>query len=646
MQSSPVEQIRSSVDIVRLVSQHVPLKKAGRTFKGLCPFHSEKTPSFVVFPETGRWHCFGCGEGGDIFTFLMKIENLTFPESLRRLAEDAGIPLDSFQTAAKDKELYDRLYSANEAAALFYHGLLLNSPTVREYVRSRGITDDTARKFLLGLAPEADDALQHHLQRNGFTLDEMLTAGLLYQPDTGAPRDRFHGRLVFPIRDAKEHVVSFGARALAAGQQPKYLNGPQTDLFDKGSTLYGLSLAASAIKREKRAVVVEGYVDVVIAHQGGFDNVVATLGTSLTERHVQGLRRMAPEICLALDADPAGQHASQRGGEIGPQAVPGVQLPAGASGAEPRLTLGRVGSARPLLGFDRVSVTVALLPSGKDPDEVILESPEAWREAVANARPVMEQAIIWAGARYDIQTLQGKREAAEALTPLLAEVADPVSRAYYLELAARELKVDRGALAEQLATLRHAAGRRTRTAPSTGTSTNSRAPLGHPETYAVTLVVEAAQRGLMAPEFHSGQIAAPELRALLAQLQELLAESRAEWRPELLDQIDDPWLAPAVARVRTMLSFSSRLTEAEITSEAAALSIELQESQLAVELKELLALAEDSDPAEALSIRKRIAATVAARAALGGSSHKRNTTTHTPSIPWRYRSETAEEVRG
>src|SRR5207249_1693994 len=212
----------------------------------------------------------------------------------------------------------------------------------------------------------------------------------------------------------KGQIVSFGARALAAGAQPKYLNGPQTEIFDKGSTLYGLDVAAAAIKREKKAVIVEGYVDVVVTHQGGFENVVATLGTSLTERHVQELRRMAPEICLALDPDTAGETATRRGGSVGPQAVPGVQVAAQRS-REPTVLLGKGSSARPLLGFERISVTVAVLPDGKDPDEVVLEDPEIWVNAIKNARPVMEQAIEWAGKQYDIHSLQGKREAADAL---------------------------------------------------------------------------------------------------------------------------------------------------------------------------------------------------------------------------------------
>src|SRR5438552_10561328 len=244
MPDSPLEQVRAAIDIVELIGQHVTLRKAGRTFKALCPFHTEKTPSFVVFPESQHWHCFGCGEGGDVFTFLMKVENLTFPEALHQLADRVGINVSS-QRRETDEQIHakERLYTANEAAAVYYHGLLMNSTSVRAYVASRGITDDTVREFLIGLAPDGQDAMQRQLTGQGYSPDELLSAGLLYQQEGGRLRDRYWGRLMFPIREAGGRIVSFGGRTLSADVQPKYLNGPQTDLFDKGSILYGLHAA-------------------------------------------------------------------------------------------------------------------------------------------------------------------------------------------------------------------------------------------------------------------------------------------------------------------------------------------------------------------------------------------------------------------
>lgn len=635
MEVSPVEQVRAAVDIVRLVSQHVALKKAGRTFKALCPFHGEKTPSFVVFPETGRWHCFGCGEGGDIFTFLMKIENLTFPEALRRLAEEAGVPIARVQESRQDREGRERLYAVNEAAAVFYHALLLNSGATREYVKRRGITDETTRTFLLGLAPDASSALQHHLSQAGYSTDEMLAAGLLYQGDDGPPRDRFRGRLIFPIRDAHGKIVSFGARALDSGQQPKYLNGPQTDIFDKGSTLYGLYAAAPAIKREHRSVVVEGYVDVVIAHQGGFENVVATLGTSMTERHVQELRRLAPEICLALDPDTAGETAARRGGSVGPQAVPGVQIAAQRS-REPSIVLGKVGATRPLLGFERLSITVAVLPDGKDPDEVILANPDVWRDAIEHALPVMDQAIAWAGQQYDVRSLQGKREAADALLPLLGELADPIARSHYVELAARELKLDARALSERLARLRKPPARPSRKAAVTPDQSPISASLAQTEVYAIGLILEAAQRGLPALDFNANQFTDPDLRALLLTVEDLLGSARADWRPELLDEIHDPWLTSALARVREQLAITRRLPEAEILSEASFVAVQLRQTQLAREHSELQALTEEPPDETTPSLLARIAANSQARAEAAAMAQGKRLGTHPLTIPWRY----------
>src|SRR5687768_17157821 len=232
MQPSPVEQIRAAIDIVQLVSEHVALKKAGRTWKALCPFHSEKTPSFVVFPDTGRWHCFGCGEGGDIFTFLMKVENLNFVEALTRLADRVGVPISHTRNEAERKEENQRLYAASEAAAVYFHQLLLNSKRIMSYAGERGIGEGTIQSFLIGLAPDSSDAVQRTLGQQGFTRDEMEAAGLLYISEEGAVRDRYRGRLMFPIRDADGRIVSFGGRTLNPEINPKYLSGPQTGIFD------------------------------------------------------------------------------------------------------------------------------------------------------------------------------------------------------------------------------------------------------------------------------------------------------------------------------------------------------------------------------------------------------------------------------
>ncbi len=629
---SPVEQVRAGVDVVELISGYVQLKKAGRTHKALCPFHTEKTPSFVVFPATGRWHCFGCGEGGDVFTFLMKVENLTFAEALRRLADRIGVPIVASRENEERREVNKRLYAANEAAAVYYHGVLLSSPPARQYVASRGIIDESVQSFLLGLAPDAYEAMQRHLLGQGFNRDELLAAGLLYAPEDGPPRDRYRGRLMFPIRDADGRIVSFGGRALGADMQPKYLNGPQTDIFDKGGTLFGLYGAAQAIRKEERAVVVEGYVDAVVAHQAGFHNVVATLGTAITERHLRQLARLAPEICLALDPDQAGETAVLRGAEVARDALSDTAVP--------------VPTYRGLIRYaagSRASLTVALLPEGKDPDELILADPEAWRATIASARPVVEHAIDALARQHDLTSARGKAEAAEALAPLLRDVADPIQRAHYVEAAAQRLRIDSLALAERVGQGRRSGGAARGLRPvagGVGSAANlgvsgragegpgPRLPTPDPrartqgqragaEHYALALLVAAVQRGLPHPDLGADDFPDPSTRGLMLHLAELLrTASRSEWRPDVLATVGETWLQEPVDRVREFLPDVGRLTDAQLSAASHAMRRQLRDSRLAVELREHSMALEEADPEDRERIKAKIAENSRERAAL------------------------------
>ncbi|MBM2811794.1 MAG: primase [Chloroflexi bacterium] len=611
MTESPVEQVRGGVDIVDLISQYVTLKRAGRTFKALCPFHAEKTPSFVVFPDTGRWHCFGCGEGGDVFTFLMKHENLTFPEALRRLADRIGVVITQVRESPEKKEANARLYAANEAAAVYYNSVLLNSQPARRYVAGRGVTDDTIREFLLGLAPDSFEALQRHLHAQGFTNDELLSAGLLYEPENGPLRDRYRGRWMFPIRDADGRIVSFGARGMTPDAQPKYLNGPQTNIFDKGNTLFGLHDGVTAIKQERRAVVVEGYVDVVITHQAGFKNVVATLGTAISERQLRTLARLASEICFALDPDAAGQAAALRGAETAQTALADTAV--------------LVPTYRGLIRYEagsRATLTVATLPDGKDPDEIVLADPARWSEAIGSARPVVDHALDWVASRHDLSTASGKAEAMDALVPLLQAVADPIRRAHYVELTAQRLKmIDARALVERLrqlgssrpgATARRLSptttlSRRPREQSSALVGGGGRPPRGIEQHYAIALLVEAAQRGLpyIAPD--ASDFSDPEARALLLRLVELIqTDARAEWRPDLLELAREQWLERPEAAVRQYLADVQRLADVQITASLHSIGRQLHDGRLALELPELVALANEADSEVQAQIRARI----------------------------------------
>ncbi|MBI2917666.1 MAG: DNA primase [Chloroflexi bacterium] len=427
------DEVRQRLDIVEVVSQYVQLQKAGRHFKARCPFHSEKTPSFIVSPERQTWHCFGaCGTGGDVFSFLMKADKIEFPEALRRLADRAGValaPPSPEETRAREDA--DRLYRVNEAAARYYHNLLLSSAPAegaRGYVHRRGLSPETVARFELGYSLDVWRGLQDHLLAAGFSREDTLAAGLCVARQDGGSYDLFRGRLLFPIRNDRGRVVGFGGRALDASN-PKYLNTPQTPVFDKGSVLYGIDQATAAIRSADRAVIVEGYFDVLMAHQMGYGNVVASMGTALTERQVAVLRRFTRNLVLALDADAAGDEATLRAIVTVGQALGKATVPVPTStGIRYQTTY-------------RGDVRVASLPLGKDPDEVLLEGGEAWPSLVANGLSVIEYVFKATLEKLDLTQASGKQGAAEKLLPIIAELTDPVAEAHYLQRLARVVGV-------------------------------------------------------------------------------------------------------------------------------------------------------------------------------------------------------------
>lgn len=441
---SAIEDIKSRIDIVELIGQTVSLKKAGRNFKGLCPFHQERTPSFIVFPESQHFHCFGCGASGDAFAWVMRTENVDFAEALRILARRAGVVLRPPTPQEQESDrLRRRLLEIHLAAARFFQNQLLygeGGAMARGYLEQRGLTRQTIDTFLLGYAPDRWDALYRFLREKGYGDAELSTAGLIVEREHAPPGersyyDRFRNRLIFPIRDPQGQVIGFGGRALAEDQQPKYLNSPQTPLFDKGAVLYGLDQAAAAIRREGRAILVEGYFDVIVAHQYGFQNVVAPMGTALTPTHVHLLKRLTQRLFLALDADAAGAMAMQRGFEVIREAMDERAVP--------------VPDPRGLVRFEREldgEVRIVVLPAGRDPDEVIRADPKAWEERVAAALPVLEYVMEQMAKTADLSTARGKSEAVRHLLPFLAEVHDPVQRAHYVQRLAHLVQVDERAI--------------------------------------------------------------------------------------------------------------------------------------------------------------------------------------------------------
>jgi DNA primase len=442
---SVVDEVRERSDIVEIVGGSVQLKKAGRTLKGLCPFHQERTPSFVVYPDSGTWRCFGaCATGGDVFSFVMRAENLDFRGALELLARRAGVTLEAPSAAAEARQSrLDRLHDAAAAAAAFYHRQLMRAPeaeAARAYLAARDFGGDVARLFELGWAPDAWSAVRDALHADGFSDEELLAAGLVRAREGGGAYDYFRSRLTIPIRDAKGRAIGFGARTLEVGGQPKYLNSSQSELFDKSHVLFGLDRAARAIRQAGEAVVVEGYTDVIRAHAAAYTNVVASLGTALTAFQLTALRRHARVIVLALDADAAGQAATLRGLEVAREALEGDVTP--------------VPTAHGWIRYEHrldVELKVATLPAGQDPDDVIRADPDTWRSLIQAAQPVMAFLFQTLTSDLDLLTPGGKSAAADRLLPLVSEIPDPVVRSAWLSRLAELIRVDEKNLAVRLA---------------------------------------------------------------------------------------------------------------------------------------------------------------------------------------------------
>ena len=441
---SVVDQVKDRLDIVEVIQPYVPLKKAGRNYKGLCPFHAEKTPSFVVFPETGTWHCFGaCGTGGDIFTFLMKRENLDFGEALRILAQRAGVELEpASPEAAEAEKRLDLLREINGAAASYFHHLLLNSDEAsraRAYLEVRGLESQTLDRFQVGYALDQWDGLLRYLSSKGYRPPDMHEVGLIIEREDGSGHyDRFRGRIIFTIKDSRGRVIGFGGRVLGDGQ-PKYLNSPQSPLFDKSAVLFGLDQARAGIRTAGEAVIVEGYMDVLMAHQHGINNVVAQMGTALTEEQLKLLKRLTQRFVLALDSDVAGDQATLRGLDVARQVMDREVVP--------------VPTPRGLIRFEErlaADIRIVSLPPGRDPDEVIRESTSHWAELIASAKPIMDYYFDALTADLELSAAKGKTEAVRRLGPLLAEMSDRVQRTHYLQLLARMVQVDERSLWQQI----------------------------------------------------------------------------------------------------------------------------------------------------------------------------------------------------
>ena len=427
------DDVKNQGDIVRVVSDYVSLKKRGANYIAICPFHSEKTPSFSVHQGKGLFKCFGCGAGGSIFDFVMRIEGCGFPESVRIVAEKCGIPIPAVQETEDHKKIAQTRESVlrlNEWAAEYFENQLMepSGTEAREYIEARGVSEETRKLFRIGFAPDKWEGLVNYLRERGATTDELDSSGLALLRDTGGMYDRFRGRVMFPISDSQGRVIAFGGRVMGEGE-PKYMNSPETAVYTKGRNLYGLALAKNEIRNLGFAILVEGYLDCIIPYQAGIGNVVASLGTALTDSQVRLLRRYMdqPQIVVNFDPDLAGQAATMRSIEM--------------------------------LLVEGFKVNILRVPSDEDPDDFVrAHGVTEFRALLKTTQPYIEYIIDRSIAAHDTTRPAGKVAAINDILPHLARMRDKVARADYADQLADRLKIDSRTVRDELK--RTAANRR------------------------------------------------------------------------------------------------------------------------------------------------------------------------------------------
>jgi len=438
---SVIDEIKDRIDIVDLVSESVELRRAGRNYTGFCPFHHNvNTPSFVVFPDTQTWKCFGeCDEGGDAFSYVMKREGWDFSEALQELADRAGVQLQPLTPQAQEeREEGERLRSLLEEAVAFYRYYLRETPQgqiARDYIQRRGLDQETQEAFGLGYAPNSWEASLNHFRKQGFSLQEIRDAGLVTEKDDGKVYDRFRHRLMIPIRDRSGGMAGFGARALNPEDMPKYLNSPQTAVFDKSRLLFGLDTARRAIRDQDQVVIVEGYMGVIGPYQHGFRNIVAQMGTALNEYQLRVLKKYTDKFIIAMDSDAAGQKATLRGLQIAREALDRTQEV--------------VFDSRGLLhqeGRLNADIRVLTLPPGMDPDDVTNQDPELWRSLIEEARPVVLHVMETLAREQDLDDPKVKSAIATQVLPLIDDLPNSIERDAYTQRLSRLLEINENAL--------------------------------------------------------------------------------------------------------------------------------------------------------------------------------------------------------
>lgn len=423
--ANETEEIKQKLDLTEIIGEYVKVIPAGDNIKALCPFHNEKTPSFMASRSKQIWKCFGCGEGGDLFDFVMKIEGLEFSEALKLLAQKAGVKLAARANPALTNKK-DRLFKLNDLTSRYWHKILMESnqaEAVRQYLSQREISEDAQEDFRLGHAPDSWDNLLNFLKSKGYSEEEIFLAGLSVKKDKGFGfYDRFRGRLMFPIIDHLGRVVGFGGRSLQTGDIAKYINTSQTMIYDKSQVLYGINRAKDEIRKNDLCILVEGYMDVIPLHQAGIKNVVSISGTALTSGQLSLIKRYSNNIVLALDMDSAGQQAALR-------------------------------SIDTALAFG-INIKIANLPEGKDPGEYIKANPDQWPKIMAKAQPVMDYFFSRAQSQYDINDPNQKNKIVNFLLPKIIAISSKIEQDYWLKELAQLIGISESVIRETALALR------------------------------------------------------------------------------------------------------------------------------------------------------------------------------------------------
>ena len=411
---NPIEEIKKKIDIVEFIGSFITLKKAGRNYKAVCPFHQEKTPSFVISPERGIWHCFGaCGEGGDVIKFLMKWENITFIEALRELAKKTGVKLNKISFEDKIWQKKEKYLGMNQIAGEFFHYILKKTAfgkKASQYLKNRALNQSIIDKFQLGYSPSSWDSLKLFLKKKKYEEEEIMENGLLIRSERGSYYDRFRGRLMFPLKDGRNNILGFSGRILDEKEkEAKYINTPETPIYHKRETLFGINLAKEEIKKKQNAFIVEGEFDMIIPYQFGFSNFVAVKGTALTNEQLMLLKRYTDKITLMMDTDPAGIESIKRGIDEAEK-------------------------------FD-FEIRVVTIDYAKDPDEALKKDQTKFKKLIAKPMPIYDFLIETAKKKYPEETAFAKKKIGEEIIPMIEKITNPIVRTFYIKKLSNVLDV-------------------------------------------------------------------------------------------------------------------------------------------------------------------------------------------------------------